>query len=256
MSSKKYRGKLCAYCWAESQSADHVPPRNLFAVEDRTGLVKVPACTKCNAEFSLDDEYTRLVLSLDSELADRDDISQISSEAIRSLGNPKKAGLLKSVQQSIRYVDRVTPSGLYIDRAPVVSINNMKLQALAAHIARGLYYEVRKAPLPRRCTVTARHAWDFVQEPGAVGDSFRLLADYVVNKGQERVIANGKFRYWYTFAEEFDKELATQGEQRDPYFSIWYLSLYDRFEFLVFTSSSKEPQMEAETPEATVPVAS
>lgn len=47
--SKKFNGKLCAYCAKrKAETDDHVFAREFFLLEDRNNLPKAPACGPCN----------------------------------------------------------------------------------------------------------------------------------------------------------------------------------------------------------------
>lgn len=234
MSSKKYKNKLCTYCWKQSDSADHVPPKAAFTVENRR-LVKVPSCKKCNSGFSLDDEYLRMIVSMEEHLAERDDVKPIAEDFIRSLHLKEKQGFLESIQRSIHDVDRFTPTGLYADTAGAISLDNLRLQRIAERITKGLYYHERKSAIPTWAKVTARYSENYLSDAGNAGSSYRLLAGYTLSR-ESRSLANGAFTYHFTLGEEFRHEPEYKA---DDLFTMWYLSLYDRFEFLCFTSSGR-----------------
>ena len=49
--SKKFKGKVCAYCVkAKATTDDHVFAREFFTLADRHDLPKALACPKCNNE--------------------------------------------------------------------------------------------------------------------------------------------------------------------------------------------------------------
>jgi hypothetical protein len=61
--SKRFKGKLCAYCAAAvSTTADHIISREFFLVADRKNLPQAPACDKCNNEKSQLEHYATSVL--------------------------------------------------------------------------------------------------------------------------------------------------------------------------------------------------
>ena len=61
--SKKYKGKLCAYCGLnESSGPDHVIARQFFPKGQRPDIPKVPACDICNGRKSdLETYFTALL---------------------------------------------------------------------------------------------------------------------------------------------------------------------------------------------------
>ena len=61
--SKKYKGKLCAYCTNKAAEAgDHVFSREFFLVEDRDDLPQAPICDSCNNAKSKLEHYLTAVL--------------------------------------------------------------------------------------------------------------------------------------------------------------------------------------------------
>lgn len=70
--SKKFKNKTCVYCGAEnsSETADHVFARELFHLNKRNNLPKVPACKKCNKEKSSLELYLTSVLPFGGRHAD------------------------------------------------------------------------------------------------------------------------------------------------------------------------------------------
>lgn len=61
--SKKFKGKICAYCARDKASTDdHIFAREFFTVADRTNLPKAPACMPCNNAKSKFEHYLTTVL--------------------------------------------------------------------------------------------------------------------------------------------------------------------------------------------------
>jgi hypothetical protein len=60
--SKRFRGKVCAYCGASSTGPDHVIARGFFLPEDRDNLPQVPTCDACNREKSTLEHYLTAIL--------------------------------------------------------------------------------------------------------------------------------------------------------------------------------------------------
>src|SRR5271166_944356 len=59
---------LCTYCGeTKLVTADHVPPKNMFRKPYPPNMWTVPGCQDCNGGFSKDDEYFRLVLTLNEK---------------------------------------------------------------------------------------------------------------------------------------------------------------------------------------------
>jgi len=74
MVSKRYIGKVCAYCGKEgaATTADHVIAREFFFRDDRGNLPQVPACNECNNDKSKLEHYVTAALMAGSRLAEGD----------------------------------------------------------------------------------------------------------------------------------------------------------------------------------------
>jgi hypothetical protein len=130
--SKKYKGKVCAYCDELGQSADHVFAREFFPVAFRDKLPKVSACLSCNARKADLEHYALTVLPFGGVHTLSSDI--LRNEAPRRLAkNPKLRAVLKAGQRSVL----VNQKGLIV---PAMSLpfDGERLSTLFAIIARGL----------------------------------------------------------------------------------------------------------------------
>jgi len=74
MSSKRHKGRDCAYCGKKNASttADHVIARKFFLEEDRANLPQVPACADCNNKKSALEHYAATALMAGSNHVDGD----------------------------------------------------------------------------------------------------------------------------------------------------------------------------------------
>ncbi len=87
--SKKYKGKICAYCAKnESTSADHIIAREFFPNQKRDNLPKVPACTRCNNKKSEIEHYLTTVLPFGAQHCDAH--RNLSEDVPRRLARNKK----------------------------------------------------------------------------------------------------------------------------------------------------------------------
>lgn len=53
---------LCVYCGEPGMTKDHVPPRCLLEKPYPTNLRTVPCCSRCNSNFSIDEQYFLILL--------------------------------------------------------------------------------------------------------------------------------------------------------------------------------------------------
>ncbi len=57
------REHLCLYCGMQAGTRDHVPPKSLLEQPWPINLRTVPACSRCNNSWSLDEEYLTVLLA-------------------------------------------------------------------------------------------------------------------------------------------------------------------------------------------------
>jgi hypothetical protein len=85
MTSKKFKGKTCAYCGkgGASETGDHVFARQFILEQHRGNLPQVPACRICNSAKSRLESYLLQIMPLGANHAD-------ARETFRAL-MPKRA---------------------------------------------------------------------------------------------------------------------------------------------------------------------
>lgn len=138
--------KLCIYCGSEKKiSRDHVPPKCLFSKkitkEKNTRFLTVPSCQRCNNDFGKHDDYfrTMLVLNLKSEV--NKDASLLGKEILKSLTHENQSGTLKSVLETSKEVELMTPSGLYLGKTGVFKPNFKRLEFVVSRIIKAILYK-------------------------------------------------------------------------------------------------------------------
>jgi hypothetical protein len=132
--SKKYRGKLCAYCaTANSTTVDHVFAREFFQLDDRHNLPKAPACKDCNDRKARLEHYLVSVLPFGA----RHELAVANLLA----GVPKRLAKNLKLQRELSSTRQPTwlreGSGLY-QRTSMLSFDGAKLEELLKYIALGL----------------------------------------------------------------------------------------------------------------------
>ena len=132
--SKKFKGKLCAYCAkAKSTTDDHVFAREFFMLEDRHNLPKAPACQRCNNEKSKLEHYLTAVLPF----AARHDkaAENLKQNVTRRLPENKK--LSRELFGTMQPAWIKEESGLFLP-AMTINFEGAKLEELLKLMARGL----------------------------------------------------------------------------------------------------------------------
>ena len=120
--SRRGRNGVCTYCGVAltkgTRSDDHVVPKCLFSPNQRGGLVKVPACQRCNNhDKSVDDVYFRDWIVTDIETnVDRVPPS-VYQAFLRAAGSNPDGKVRSKVARAAlaggRWEPRTTPSGLF-----------------------------------------------------------------------------------------------------------------------------------------------
>ena len=132
--SKKYKGKLCAYCAAaRSTTEDHVFAREFFLPDAHDNLPKAPACKGCNDRKARLEHYLISVLPFGAR----------HEQAVENLlaSVPKRLAKNRKLQRELSSTREPTwlreGSGLY-QRTSMLSFDGAKLEELLKYIARGL----------------------------------------------------------------------------------------------------------------------
>ncbi|HVT15209.1 MAG TPA: hypothetical protein VHQ90_03375 [Thermoanaerobaculia bacterium] len=129
---------LCYLCGKPgSDSMDHVPPKNLFAPEDRKGLITVPTHGTCNRSFSKDDEYFRLCMTA-AAYEDRQAHKVWIGPVLRGIHRPESARFKADILEHLKTAElRVGDD--FVGHAPVMLQDPARLHGIANRIVRGLY---------------------------------------------------------------------------------------------------------------------
>ncbi|MFN8616585.1 MAG: hypothetical protein U0837_05775 [Dehalococcoidia bacterium] len=100
---------ICIYCGIEDEmTVDHIPPKCLFPghVQD---LLRVPSCSECNNGASQDDEYFRLMLTVNESAQGSVTLEAARDAVLRSMGREAAAGLRTQFFDSLMDVELKTP---------------------------------------------------------------------------------------------------------------------------------------------------
>lgn len=148
MKKRKKRRSQCAYCPNPATTEDHVPPKSLFASDDRQNVIKVPCCVRCHIKTSRDDEYFRDALNMNARVFDHPDVQKNSSSLRRSFSNSHNQKLKSQLLGSIRLVNPRTQGGLLLPLQPVFTVHIRRLDNVIARITKGLFFHEKGYRLP------------------------------------------------------------------------------------------------------------
>lgn len=147
-SSKKYKGKLCAYCRKNiSATADHVFPREIFQKYQRDGLPKVPSCIECNNRKSKLEHYLLSVLPFGATHANAH--QALSVDVARRLNKNRK--LHTKIREEFGYKFLPTKEG-GLEKRLALSLDYDILHEFIGFVGRGLIYYHWEKYLPLECT--------------------------------------------------------------------------------------------------------
>ena len=214
----------CVYCGKSGPlTRDHIPPRNLFRRAQPVDLITVPACGRCNAAGRKDDEYFRLAITLNEQVAEEPDVQVAIPEVLRSLQRVEAAGFRNVFLRGIHEVERITPAGLYLGRTLAYDVDLNRLGAVCSRMIRGLWYRHHGTRLPDGFTAQALAAAG-LRDVDA--ETFLAASRFFGPMIQAGTIHSVGRVFSYVFS----------ADDHDHRVSAWILLFYRRVVFIGFTS--------------------
>ena len=217
----------CVYCVnANEETKDHVPPRGIFAKDNRDDLIRVPACFNCNNSFSKDDEWMTQLVATNAEFQEFPGIGEVTDRALRAVSRPESYGLLASIVSNFTDVELWASAsgrsdGIYIRNTPAIQFDGDRFKRIISRIVRGLFWHETRRILPKDYAV---YGFRLVKQ---TNDDAQHSIDRIFQSGQLtiRSIGGGAFEYGYHVI--FDA----------PNVSMWVMRFYlgRSFEYVAFT---------------------
>lgn len=210
---------ICAYCGADTpETADHIPPKNLFPRPFPEDLLTVPCCERCRIGWSKDDEYFRIALLSSSNLADVPAVQSVIDTIFRSLRRPQARGLASLVETSLVEIEQRTEEGIVAGTVPAFKVQGPRLERVGGRIVRALFFKEFNQPLPATHVAKAS-----IQQFG-LDNLWPLIKE--VQFAEPRSFAADSFHYTYATVPD------------DPFSSIWLINFFDRLPMVGFTLSA------------------
>lgn len=130
--SKKFKGKICAYCSNAGDTADHIFAKQIFPADQRANLPQVCACQPCNNRKSQLEHYLLAVLPFGGR-------HTRSQEILTTMVPPRleKNRALRSILADGRREITVAEDGIN-RRSVAVPFDGGKLDSYLGMVARGL----------------------------------------------------------------------------------------------------------------------
>jgi hypothetical protein len=213
----------CAYCGASpAATRDHVVPKCLFIRPLPQDVVVVPACDACNKDKGKDDTYLRDVLVMDYQGSESPIAREIFDTKVMRAAQRNRSEVVRAAVTQACLIPHGTPGGLYLGQLPSFDLDSRRIQRIFSYIVRGLYYRVRRVPLPAECAITVRRV-----NAKEAEEIYHIIKGMNGN-GLYR-IGQGVFECAFMYADE------------EPRISMWLLAFYQRVFFIVDTEPPLAP---------------
>ena len=198
-STKRY-GE-CVYCGSVGETTDdHIPPENLFSKPRPSNLIKVPSCFPCNNGFSKDDEYFRLMVIMRNDIGSHAEYTRLWPVVYKSLKRPEAQGFANALIQNMAFTEVQSPAGLVLGCVHTYRVDFVRLDRVAARIAKGLYYDETERRLPDDYCVQAYNPGSTAAD--AAGNSLIQSNCRKLTSSMPTTVGNGVFSYWFQRTED------------------------------------------------------
>ncbi len=222
------RGKVfrssdpCVYCGSPSKpgKGDHVIAQGFFPTgSHKAGYIPicVPACAKCNCQFSADEEYAIHTITMDYRCQENPYAVAVFNERCVPGFVRSKGKLAKIIGSGGKTVAVKTRCGVIREDHKAITIDPQRIERVVEKIVRGLHYHEFGRPVPEGATINFR-----ININVKIFESV-AFRQFVNSTPGERVIDDGQvFRYIY--GEATDK----------PGASAWAMAFYCAYPVLAW----------------------
>jgi len=140
---------ICTYCGTFGPlHMDHVPPENLFERGQKSNLVTVPCCYRCNNTASKEDQYFLVYLAICQEAKQKQEHDRLRAKMARTLKRKEASEFRKNITKRVKFVQSVTPAGLILPPALSIPVDPRRVVEVLIRIIKGLYFREIGARLP------------------------------------------------------------------------------------------------------------
>lgn len=134
--------QYCVYCNTElspeSDTRDHVFPKNLFTRPYPNNLITVPCCKDCNVYHSVYEEYFKHISTLDENIYQKKEFKSLGESSVYTL--KKHTKFYKRIIEDIQPVELVTPNNIFLGRRMGIEVNSKKVDIVIKKMIKGLVY--------------------------------------------------------------------------------------------------------------------
>jgi hypothetical protein len=221
MSKKKKRKGQCVYCGRLGPTTDdHIPSEALFAKDDRRNLIKVPSCIRCNNKAAKEDEYFKLVLTLNGEVFDHPDVQKVLPSVLRSLHNPHNRDIKIELLKTLRRTNPRTPGGLLLPAKPMFVARADRVERVIERVTKGLFFHEKGYRLPDDHMAIGFSPTRFIDADKDFSEHLRKSLIEPVSTQKPKTIGNDVFSYKFLW------------DGTDPNSSAWLFLFYKRVPFI------------------------
>lgn len=210
--------KKCVYCGSEADTKEHIPPKGIYPKGHRDNLITVPACKKCNNDFSKDDEYFKVKLFLRKKVGEDNRTQSHIDSMLNGLKRNENFRFLNLLVDEIRGED-------------IFSYNRKRIVSIAEKTVRGLYYYHFEKILDDSIEIKATIEDEFSFLPTKLKDVLDKVYTELIQQ-EEKDVSNGIFKYQYK-----------NNISNIEFISAWLLTFYDDLRFIILTSPKKEKRI-------------
>ena len=221
----RYKSGKCIYCriWKKELTVDHVPPKSIFPKPRPNNLISVPCCQPCNQKFSKDDEYFKLILTMRYDTYESTSAKNNWPSVLRSLRRKNAKGLQKSIFGSMKAVNIVTPSGIFLGESATYQIDYSRVANVIERIIKGIHFKKKNETISKEYDIMIFPLVDYERYTSEQKEVFIDLISRI-KKSDIMTIGRDVFSYNY---RSFDDD---QGA-----FGI-YMTFFKYVPFLAFTA--------------------
>ncbi len=216
--------RICVHCGKPGAiSDDHLPVKNIFERPLPSDLITVPACLACNGGASKDDEYFRLKIGLDEEVADHPVVKGNLGTIFQSLERPRADGLRRMLAADSRIVSVLSPGGLFLGKRLAFEVDLVRIFRVIQRTVRGLYWHETGRRLSDEYAVGVSSDDTLREEPPDVLEQWNVNIIRPLATVTPKRIGNGVFEYRHLIATD------------NPDASLWALTFYGKKSFIGLT---------------------
>jgi hypothetical protein len=130
----------CTYCGTFGPlHMDHVPPESLFERGQRSNLITVPCCYRCNNTASREDQYFLVYLAFRQNAGQRSEHDRLWAKMLRTLKRQQASKFRQNITSGIKFVQPVTPAGVILPPALSIRVDPPRVVEVLIRIVKGLY---------------------------------------------------------------------------------------------------------------------